>query len=419
MKRTWIKTISTVTAILLISTAAAAGCSATQASVTASSPGAILSTSGTTLSASTNVSSNDNTVANAATTETSELFSNRDLEQTVDLANATTISLVSGSNVTLNSAGIYVLSGEATHVTVVVDAPDDAKVQIVLDGVSITNENAPAIYVKAGDKVFVTTAGSENTFQVTGSYAADGDTNLDAAIFSKSDLTLNGTGTLNIISANGNGISSKDDLVITGGVLNIKSSKDGLEANDAILVNGGTITIDSGNDGLQCKNDNDPTLGYIRIVNGTLNITAADDGVRGNSYVQIDGGMVNIISSREGIEANVITINDGDIKVYASDDGINAAEKVAGTTEIVVNGGNINVEVGTGDTDAFDSNGNITINGGTINVTAPTSSFDPNGTATLNGGTVSINGEVVTTLPTSMMGGHGGGPGGTGGRTRP
>ncbi len=411
MKRTWIKTISTVTAILMISTAAA-GCSATQASVTTS-------TSGTTLSTSTNVSSNDNTALYASTSETSELFSNRDLEQTVDLANATTISLVSGSNMTLNSEGIYVLSGEATNVTVVVDAPDDAKVQIVLDGVSITNENAPAIYVKAGDKVFVTTTDSENTLQVTGSYAADGDTNLDAVIFSKSDLTLNGTGTLNIVSANGNGISSKDDLVITGGVLNVKSSEDGLEANDAILINGGTMTIESGNDGLQSKNDDDPTLGYIRIVSGTLNITAGDDGIRGNSYVQIDGGSVNIISSVEGIEANVITINDGDIKVYASDDGINAAQKVAGTTEIVVNGGQIDVEVGSGDTDAFDSNGNITINGGTINVTAPTSSFDPNGTATLNGGTVTINGAVVTTLPTSMMGGHGGGPGGTGGKIRP
>ena len=317
------------------------------------------------------------------------------------------------------------LSGEATQVTVVVDAPDDAKVQIVLDGTSITNENAPVIYVKAGDKVFVTTTDSENTLQVTGSYAADGETNLDAVIFSKSDLTLNGTGTLNIASAEGNGISSKDDLVITGGTLNVKSSKDGLEANDVLLVNGGTLTIDSGNDGLQCKNDDDPTLGYICIVNGTLNITATDDGIRGNSSVRIDGGSVNIISSREGVEANIITINDGDIKVYASDDGFNAAQKVAGTTEIVVNGGTINVEVGSGDTDAFDSNGNITINGGTINVTAPTSSFDPNGTATLNGGTVTVNGAVVTTLPVTMMGGHGGpganggGPGGTGGKTRP
>ncbi|MDD2534920.1 MAG: carbohydrate-binding domain-containing protein, partial [Eubacteriales bacterium] len=406
MKRALVKTLSMVSAILLISTATA-GCSATQSNVPASSSDTTLSTTTTdpTLSTSTNMTSNEITNAYAATGVTSELFTSRDLEQTVDLTNATSITLQSGTDVTLNTDGIYVLSGEVTDVTVVVEAPDDAKVQIVLDGVSITNESAPAIYIKAGDKVFVTTTSNENTLQVTGTYAADGETNLDAVIFSKSDLTLNGTGTLNIVSANGNGISAKDDLVITGGVLNILSSLDGLEANDAILINGGTITIDSGKDGLQCINDADPTLGYICIISGTLTITAADDGIRGNRSVQIDGGAVNIISSTEGIEANAITFNAGEINIYASDDGINATQKVTGTTEIVVNGGTINVEVGSGDTDAFDSNGNITINGGTINVIAPTSSFDPNGVATLNGGTVTINGEVVTTLPISMMGG--------------
>jgi hypothetical protein len=166
-------------------------------------------------------------------------------------------------------------------VTVVVDAAEEAKVQIVLDGVSITNEDAPAIYVKAADKVFVTSTDSENYMEVSGSYVADGDTNLDAVIFSRADLTLNGTGTLGIVSTQGNGISSKDDLKITGGVYTIQSSADALEANDAILINDGTITIDTDKDGLHSENEEDATLGNIYIEGGTLTISAVDDAITG------------------------------------------------------------------------------------------------------------------------------------------
>ena len=105
--------------------------------------------------------------------DTSELFTDRDLEQAADLMGATQIGLVSGQDVTLTKEGVYVLSGDATDVTVVVEADDEAKLQVVLDGVSIGNENAPAIYVKSADKVFVTTTSSDNVMEVTGSYEAD------------------------------------------------------------------------------------------------------------------------------------------------------------------------------------------------------------------------------------------------------
>ena len=353
--------------------------------------------------------------------DTSELFTERDLEQSADLADGSNIELNNSEDVVIHEEGVYVLSGKVENVTVIVEADDEAKVQLVLDGVSIKNDDSPAIYVKSADKVFVTLTDSDNYMEVEGSYEADRDVNLDAVIFSKDDLVLNGTGTLEIISAAGNGITSKDDLKVTGGTYSITSLKDGLEANDSIRIAGGDITINSAKDAVHSENEDDSSLGYIYILDGTLNISAADDGIRGTSIVQINGGIINIETCTEGIEGTYIQINDGEITIYARDDGINASRKSGYGVVIEVNGGTINVEVQGGDVDGFDSNGNIIINGGMINVICPTQapsgSFDSMGTVQLNGGTVTVNGQIITQITQSQMGGMGGMPG-AGGKSR-
>ncbi|WP_168120412.1 carbohydrate-binding domain-containing protein [Paenibacillus sp. HB172176] len=415
MKNNKIKSISIATMALLLSISAA-GCSTAQddgAKTANVQNTAIVTSSETTAAKAEDVTPTEaseesaGSAAEASLLVPSELFSNRDLEQTADLSSATEIQLESNKDVTLSDEGVYVLSGEAENMTIFVEASDDAKVQIVLAGVTITNEDAPAIYVKSADKVFVTSTDSSNFMEVTGSYAADGDTHLDAVIFSRSDIVLNGTGSLDIVSNEGNGVSSKDDLKITGGVYTIQASADGLEANDAILIYDGALTITSGNDALQSKNDDDSSLGNIYMLNGTLNISAGDDAIRGNNMVQIDGGIIQIETSVEGIEATHVQINGGQITLYATDDGINASKKVDSDVIIEVNGGTINVSMAGGDTDAFDSNGDIYINGGTITVEA-SSAFDSDGTAKLNGGNVTVNGEKITEITQSQMGGGGG-----------
>jgi hypothetical protein len=360
-----------------------------------------------TATAENNVESSSTSIISAvegSILDTSEMFSNRDLEQTADLTDAVYIQLESNKDITIDTEGVYVLSGEVNNTTVIVEADSEAKVQIVLDGVSIINEDSPAIYVKSADKVFVTSTESENYMQVSGEYVADGDTNLDAVIFSKEDLTLNGTGMLEIISDKGNGISSKDDIKITGGVYTINSSSNGIEANDSIGIYDGIVTIVTDKDALHSENDEDPSLGYIYIQNGKLNITSTDDAIHANSIVQIDGGTINIDTCSEGIEGTYIQINDGVINIYATDDGINATSKsTAYEVLIEVNGGTIKVIMASGDTDGFDSNGNIYVNGGTINVEA-NSSFDSDGTSVLNGGEVTVNGEIITEIVQSQMG---------------
>lgn len=345
--------------------------------------------------------------------DTSDLFTDRDLRQTVDTSDAQSTEIKNKSAITIDKEGIYVISGDADDAQIIVDAADDAKIQIVLNGVNITNSSIPAIYVKNADKVFVTTQnGTENTLSVTGSFSADGTTNTDAVIFSKDDLVINGQGTLNISSTD-NGISSKDDLKITGGTINITSSADAIEANDSIAIADGNISINTEKDGLHSENEDDNSKGYIYIAGGTFSITSGSDGIQATTVLQIDGGNIDI-SSSEGLEGTYIQINDGTVKISASDDGINASRKSSSyNVTIEINGGNISVDMGQGDTDALDTNGDLIINGGNISITAQ-SPFDYDGKGELNGGTVTVNGEQVTELTNQMMGGGMGGPMGEG-----
>ena len=358
----------------------------------------------------------DSSAGYSSALDTADLFTSRDLEQEAYLSEAKAVSVIDGATVTIKTGGVYVIKGTASNAQILVTASDDDKVQLVLDGVSITNESIPCIYVKNADKVFVTTTESENTLSVTGTFTADGDTNTDAVIFSRDDLTLNGKGILNISSTD-NGISSKDDLKITGGTINITCTSDALEANDSILMADGTVAISTSKDGLHAENDEDNTKGYIYIRGGNLTVEAGDDAVHATTIAQIDGGTLTL-TGREGIEGTWIQINDGTVSISASDDGINAGQKSQiATPTAEFNGGTVTIVMGSGDTDAVDSNGNLIINGGTLDITAQ-SPFDYDGSGQLNGGTLIVNGTETTSLANQMggggmgggrVGGHGGG----------
>lgn len=341
--------------------------------------------------------------------DTTNIFTKRDLEQTADTSSAKTLEVSDGQTLKITEEGVYVIKGSAKNCTIRVEADDQAKIQIVLDGVSITNDSAPAIYVVSADKCFVTTS-ADSSLSVTGAFTADGDTNTDAVIFSKDDLVLNGTAALTINSAQGNGVTGKDDVKITGGTYNITSALDSIEANDSIAVYDGTLNIKSSKDGLHSENSDDDSKGYVYINGGTFTIDAKSDAIQAVTYLQIDGGTYKLTAS-EGFEATSIQINDGTVDISASDDGVNGAQKSKsiGTPNIEINGGKLTIVMGQGDTDAVDCNGNITINGGTIDITAQMSSFDYDGTATYNGGTLIINGKQVDSIPQSMMGGGMGG----------
>ena len=345
---------------------------------------------------------NNNGTTNSAVKKiykASELFTTKDLEQNVNTLSAIKYTVSDGENITITSEGIYLISGTVENVTIYVEAGDSDKVQIVLEDLSITNETMPVIYVKTADKVFVTLNG-ENYLKVTGTFAKDDSNNLNAVIFSKQDITFNGTGTLNIESS-ANGITGKDDIKITGGTYNIKSSAVGIRANDSIRIADGIINITAGTDGLHAENSSDDSKGYVFISKGTIKIEATDDCIHGGSVVQIDDGKITL-NGAEGIEGTYVQINGGTLSIKATGDGINAGSKSESyPVTIEITGGEITIVMADGDTDGIDANGDIIVSGGTINVTG-SGAFDYDGTATFTGGTIIINGTKVDTIPNSV-----------------
>ena len=346
----------------------------------------------------------DTGIAITTTLKASEAFTERDLAQAADTANAKIFNLESGKDLSINEEGVYVVSGAASESTIVVEASDTAKVQIVLNGVQISNTDFPAIYVKSADKVFVTLEG-ENSLEVTGDFVADGETETDAVIFSKDDLCLNGSGSLTINSSN-HAVVSKDDLVVTGGSYTINAANgSAFRANDSVRIAAGNFDIKAA-DGLKAKNDDDNELGYVYIKDGSFNITTTDNCIQGYAFVWIDGGSFQLAGA-ECIEGTYIQINGGKVNIESSEDGINASIKSSVyTPTIEITGGEVNVKMASGDTDALDSNGYLYISGGKVNIDAQFA-FDYSWGGEMTGGEVYVNGEQVTQLTESMMGGRG------------
>ena len=274
-----------------------------------------------------------------------DMFTKRDLSGNYEESEAVKITLsgktatcdssnvqIEDGVVTIKAAGVYVLSGTLTDETIVVDAGDDDRVQIVLDGVSITAADYAAIYAKNADKVFVTLAeGTENSLTVSGDYVQNDDNNVDAVIFAKCDLTLNGNGSLTVKDTTGHGIVSKDDLVVTGGTYTIDSQDHCLNGKDSVRIADGTFTLTCDEDGIHAGND-DQQDGYIYIEGGDIDISVEDDAMHAEGLLIITGGDIDISKSYEGIEGYKILVTGGDIDVAASDDGFNAAGGSSGNS---------------------------------------------------------------------------------------
>ena len=311
-------------------------------------------------------------------------YSDRDKDASYDVASATNIALsgqgatvsgegaaVEGTTVTITAAGTYAVTGELTAGSLVVNADGQDKVQIVLSGASIRNEAGPALNIQQADKVFVTLAdGTQNTLADGASYElAEGEDEPNAALYSKADLTINGTGALSVEGNYRHGVNCKDDLVVTGGAITVVAKEDGLRGKDCVKVADGSFAITAGGDGVKSSNDEDPTRGfvsidggafaveagdegfpaatYLRLAGGDAQIKAADHALRsdveaamiGGTYVveaggkgmnpetkfTMDGGTFTVTGCEEGIEAQEVIVNNGELNITASDDGINAA----------------------------------------------------------------------------------------------
>ena len=232
-----------------------------------------------------------------------------DESETNETENAASGVYISRNIITITKEGTYVLSGALSEGQIVVDA-DSAKVQLVLDNADITCASSAAIYVKNADKTFITLAeGSENILMNTAEYETIDDNNIDAVIFSKDDLTLNGKGTLTINSEYGHGIVSKDDLKLVGGTYNITAENHALSGKDSVRIAEGTYNLTSGKDGIHSENADDDEKGFVYIASGDFTIESTGDGIDASYVVQIDDGDFDITAG-DGAENVTKTHND-------------------------------------------------------------------------------------------------------------
>ncbi len=365
--------------------------------------------SGTTESGSSVVTttSADQTLDNAVSK--SEMFTDRDLADDYDESAAETITLsgtsaktsassgvtIDGSTVTITSEGVYVVSGTLSDGQIVVEADDAAKVQIVLKDAKITSETSAAIYVKSADKVFITTAeGTDNLLANGGSFTADGDTNIDGAVFAKDDVTFNGSGSLTIESPAGHGIVGKDDVKFGGGTVTITAAKHGIQANDSVRMAESDVTITSGDDkdGVHVSDDDaEVSESFFYMADGSLTVASKDDGIHADAEVIIEGGEINITESYEGIEGLSIKISGGKTTLVATDDGLNAAGGNNSTSDATFSDDDWMGGKGGGFSDGG-TNGSIAISGGELNITAGGDGVDSNGTVEITGGKTIVQG---------------------------
>lgn len=346
---------------------------------------------------------------------------------------------VDGNVITITSGGTYIISGTLTEGQLVVDA-DDEKVQLVLDNADITCATSAAIYVKSAGKTFITLAeGSENILMNTAEFETIDDNNIDAVIFSKDDLALNGSGTLTINSENGHGIVSKDDLKITGGTYNITAASHALSGKDSVRIAAGTFNLVSGKDGIHSENADDSSKGYVYIAGGKFTIDSTGDGIDASNIVQIDDGTFDITAGG-GVENSTKTHEDnmmggpgggkgpqmGETPSGEAPDGNAPSEKPSGEApqgdpgnNSSENSGsdnsgsdretppekpdsNTNQAAGTeqSESDTFDSDsastkgikadGRLYINGGTFTINSADDSVHSNSAVTINDGTYTL-----------------------------
>ena len=279
-------------------------------------------------------------------------------------------------NVKITKAGTYVISGEFDG-QIVTDVKDEDVVHIVLNGVNIKNTKSAAINGATGKKIVITLAeGTVNTLSNTSNYEyADGEDEPDAALFVKNNLTINGSGSLNIDSNYKAAIKAKDNLIILGGKINIDSVGKAIKGKDSVSIENADITINAEDDGIT-------TDGAMVINSGNINITKAGEGLEGVT-IDINGGNIDIVASDDGINARGLiddSATDAQKEAYGEE---NQAD-----TYLRITGGVVKVNASA---DGIDSNGQVYIDGGIVNISGATSgpdvALDYNGKAVITGGT--------------------------------
>lgn len=329
----------------------------------------------------------------------------------------------SGNVLNIKNAGTYVLSGALENGVILVDAGDNDEVRLVLNGVSLTCADGAPLFIKNADKTTLSLApGTVNTLADGASYTYEyydtKDEEPTAAIFSKDDLVINGTGTLNVTANYKDAITGNDDIKIIEGTLNLTAADDGIVGKDMVAVVTADVTIDAGGDGIKSSNDTDAGKGFIAIANGSFDIAACADGLQAETELYIEDGRFDITAGGGaantpaqsgsgwgkmgrggpgGAMQNGATPADGTAPANAAEDTAASEDKTTDTAAsfkalkadsyINILGGVFHIDSAD---DAVHSNGGVAIAGGTFNISTGDDGIHADNSVTISAGTIDI-----------------------------
>lgn len=411
-----------VFAVLLILVLLLSGCGAGGTAGGGSTLAPEESSGSTELAPSESTPAESTPAADSATTvplNVSDCFSDRNIDASYDEESSAIIELngdtascgsnavrIYGSTVTITDEGTYILTGTLNDGTVIVNADKTDKTQLVLNNAVINSETSAAIYVLQADKVFISLApDSVNTLFNGGNFVAIDDNNIDAVVFSKDDITFNGSGYLTVTSPAGHGIVSKDELTLCGGAYEISAAAHGLYGKDSVCVTATTLDITSVKDGIHAENADNASLGYVYIQSGIFTITAEGDGVSAAAQMQIDDGDFNIVAGGGSTNAEKQTSDGwggfpgggrGGGGWPTGTSGTNAESEEESTSikgikasgNLLIQGGSFMIDSAD---DAVHTNASVTVQDGIFDISTGDDGFHADDTLSVTGGEIYIN----------------------------
>lgn len=320
-----------------------------------------------------------------------------------------------GSTVTISREGTYVVSGQSENGQLMIDAGDSDKIHLVFQGLTLGCTSHTPVYIKNADKVFLTLEeGTDNLLKDGKNYQlSEEDQKVDGVIYSKADLTINGSGTLAVEASYKHGIVSKDDLVITGGTITVTAEGGGLYGKDCVKIKDGTFVLNTGSDGIQSDNAEDAGRGYIYIAAGNFDITTSKDAVQAETVLRVDDGQFKILSGGGAVAASEKITHapaggrgqgargdmapgdpapgepaDNNPGVVPADQETTESQKgLKAGSAILLNGGSFEID---SSDDSIHSNGTVTIEGGICLLSTGDDGIHGDGAVTVNGGEITV-----------------------------
>ncbi len=302
--------------------------------------------------------------------------------------------------VTISRAGVFRLTGSSDAASILINAPENAEVTLLLDGVKLSSQNGSVIDCeKAKTLVIYVAENSENSLSDSAEYTFEnGGDEPDGAVFSRADMVIAGGGRLSVTANYKDGVKCKDSLAINCKELEIIAADDGIVGKDYVLAQGGKITVKAGGDGIKSTNSEDADRGYVSILGGEINVISENDGIQAETSLSVTDGKVTVHAGGNDADAEVVQSSepfDFDRRGMAGSGNSASSTSDTESKKGVKAGGNIDIQGGelsvTSADDSVHSNANVTVSGGQLSLSSCDDGIHSDETLTISGGTITIS----------------------------